>query len=295
MQQRRGRFDLDRRRLGLLLTGIGAAFTLGASAGVYLQLSQVERLRDEQPRHWVVVASVSVPERTIIVSGQVTVVKLPQSAIPPEASVYVPEPGATDERIEMGKSAALAKVIDKFTPQPISQNEVINLGRLGPNAVKDVPAYEIPPGKVWYHLPVKVGGGNPANERILIAFLDVVRPGNRIDMYYTTLEAPAEPIARAPAPTDELRGLVTRRIMQNIKVVNVGLFPIGASTARDERYLTLEVTPEEALTLKWLKDAATITGNIEFVLRSPQDVQAYPSATMDFQQISGTYGIGTGR
>lgn len=291
MQQRRRRFDLDRRRLGLLSTGIGAALTLGASAGVYLQVSQVERLREEQPRHWAVVASVSVPERTIIVAEQVTVVKLPQSAIPPEASVYVPEPGATDEQIEIGKRAALAKVIDKFTPHPISQNEVINLGRLGPSAVKDVPAYEIPPGKVWYHLPLRVG----ANERILITFLDFVRPGNRIDIYYTTLEAPAAPVARAPAPIDELRGLITRRIMQNIKVVNVGLFPIGASTSREERYLTLEVTPEEALTLKWLKDAATITGNIEFVLRSPQDVQMYPSATMDFQQISGTYGIGTGR
>jgi Flp pilus assembly protein CpaB len=95
----------------------------------------------------------------------------------------------------------------------------------------------------------------------------------------------------------EANFLVTRRLMQNIKVANVGLFPDAAGktpdTPRDERYLTLEVTPDEALILKWLKDAATLTGNIELVLRSPKDTIEFPPTTIDFPLMSRQYRLGT--
>ena len=56
------------------------------------------------------------------------------------------------------------------------------------------------------------------------------------------------------------------------------------------------MTPADALTLKWLKDAATITGNLEVVLRSPQDTETTTGpTTIDFDTIQRRTGIGTGR
>ena len=65
--------------------------------------------------------------------------------------------------------------------------------------------------------------------------------------------------------------------------------------AREFFSLTFEVTPDEALTLKWLKDAATLVGNIDVVLRSPVDTGTFPSQTITFDTMSQQFGIGRGQ
>jgi Flp pilus assembly protein CpaB len=294
---------MDRRRLGIILTASGVFLIAVASVLVYLLLVDADRVRASQPRRWVVVAAADIPERNLLTARQLTTVQLPDDAIPPGASVYAAEPGASDDRIEQGKRTAIAPLENQFTPQRIYAGEVINKDRLGEKAAKSAPAYEIPRGKVWYHFPVLLGGGNPPNSRLAVSILESVRAGDFVDIYYTTLEG-FPTTGGVLNPTDELRRVYTRRILENIKVVNVGPFPVGTTTggsssttavAREDRWLTFEVTPDDALTLKWLKDAATLTGNLEVVLRSPQDAESTGPATIDYDQIQRRTGIGTGR
>lgn len=283
--------ERNRRRVSYLLIGLGVLLALGAGGVTFVLAREAESALARQPTVWTAVAAVHIPERSAITREQVTVAQLPENAVPPEALFSRSEPGATEDQI---RQSLVTKAAGQFTPQAIYKGEVINSARLSDKVERVTPSYLIPPGKVWYHFPVRVGGGNPPNDRVLITFLNAVRPGDFVDIYYTSLEAPSSPQRANPAPTDQLRTLYTRRIMQNILVVNVGPFPVGIDTTRDDRYLTLEVTPDQALTLKWVKDAATITGNIEFLLRSPRDTQVYPAGTIDFDTVSQQTGIGTG-
>jgi Flp pilus assembly protein CpaB len=286
---------VNRRRVGILLTVIGLLTVVGVSAAVYFLTSEAERVRQSQPQRWVAVAALDIPERAVIGSSQVSMVLVPDTLIPPGAAVYTPGPDDTQDQIDQGKQSAAARVENQFTAQRIYRGEVINTVRLGREAARGAPAFEIPSGKVWYHFPVRLSGRDASASIQLAAFLDAVKPGDFVDFYYSTIEAPAGPTPTVPSPTDQLRGVYTRRLLENVKVVNVGYFPLGTATPRDDHYLTLEVTSDEVLVLKWLRDAATITGNLELVLRSPLDRESAPSATVDFDLVSRRFGIGTGR
>jgi len=203
--------------------------------------------------------------------------------------------------VESRKQGIVNRVKDQFTPTRIFKGEVINTERLGREAGKNTPSYDIPSGKVAYVFPIKVNGGSPANERLQLAFLNAVRAGDFLDIYYSALELPAgmtqeqEDRERSVHPANYLH---TRRMMQSLKVTNVGYFPDAggrSDTPREDRYLTFEVTPDEALELKWLKDVATLTGNIEFVLRSPLDTQALPQTEVNFELMSRQFNIAAGR
>ena len=149
---------------------------------------------------------------------------------------------------------------------------------------------------------MKVNGGSPANERLNLAFLNAVRPGDFLDIYFTSLEIPQgltpeqEDRARTSFPANYLH---TRRMMQSLKVINVGYFPETSGrpndTPREDRFLTFEVTPDEALGLKWLKDVATLAGNLEFALRSPLDTQPVPQTEVNFDLMRSQFNFGAGR
>lgn len=275
---------MNRRRIGFMLVGAGIVLALIAGVLVYMQASEVDSLREAQPKRGAVVALNDIPERSIITPEQIGLTLVQDAAIPPGAAFYFVGPGA---QAEAAAAEARKKVEGQFTPQRIFKGEVINTERLGREAAKASPAFEVPAGKVWYHFP--------ASQNMLIATLDLVRPGDFIDIYFTTEEGPPASSQAPGASIDQLRRLYTRRIMQNVKVLNVGMFPKGTITPPANRVITLEVTPDEALTLKWLKDAANVTGSLELVIRSPQDTQLLPPTTVDYQTISRQYGIGTER
>lgn len=292
---------MNRRRIGFVLIGAGVIIALLVGVLVFLQTSEADALRLASPKRWVAVAATDIPERTTITSDQIKLVKVPDDAVPPAAATFLEDGSMSGEVIENQKRAVLNQVANQFTAIRVYRGEVFNKDRLGREALKNSPSFELGQGKVAYAFPIRISGGNPANDRLLIALLNAVRPGDFIDVYYSSIEVPPG----ASAQEEERRGealaryLYSRRIMQNLKVMNVGFFPDAtgkaAETARDERYLTLQVTPDEALTLKWLKDAATLTGNLEFVLRSPVDTADFPATTVTYEMMATRYGIGTGR
>jgi Flp pilus assembly protein CpaB len=280
----------------LILAGIVLAGAIGFL--VYLQAADAEALRAAQPKNWGVVALIDIPERTTIQAEQLDVIRVPDLALPPGEAVYRPPVGATEAQIEVGKAQAKAKVVGQLTGERIYKGEVLNTERLGAPAVQARPALQVPPGKVWYHMPLSAGGGGAG--QALITALNFVRPGDTIDVYYSSTEtASAGAGGLGSNPTVEaLKGLYTRRVLQNIKVINVGPFPTGTPAAAADRLLTLEVNADDAPKLKWLKDAANIstaTGNMEFVVRSPQDPETTSSQTVNFDIMSAQTGIGTGQ
>lgn len=291
---------MDRRRIGFLLMGAGIVIALLVSVLVYLQTSEAAAIIAAQPTRWVAVAAVDIPERQVIAANQVALIKLPEEAVPPGSANYLPPANTPDVEVEIQKQAMARRIENQFTPQRIYKGEVINAERLGKEAGKNTPSYDLPEGRVAYVFPLRVAGGSPPNDRLLVAFLNAVRPGDFIDIFYSSIEYAG--MTREEQDRQRLSDanfLVTRRIMQNVKVANVGFFPDAtgkaAETGRDDRYITLEVTPDDALVLKWMKDAATLTGNLEFVLRSPKDVQPFAPTTIDYPLMQRQFGIGTGR
>ncbi|HWP38713.1 MAG TPA: SAF domain-containing protein [Gemmatimonadales bacterium] len=277
---------MNRRRIGFLFIALGAILSLFVGYFVFQTSAEAEQLRKEKPTRWVAVAAANVPERSTILADQVTLVRMPPEAIPPGAIATPPEQVIDRAQAER---ELLPRVVGQYTPQRIYVGEVYNADRLGrtapPPAPPDAPANAIPAGKVWYHFE--------ATQNQLISQLALVRPGDHVDVYYTTTEGLA-PVPETNPTTETLRRLYTRRILQNLKVQNVGPFPIGSNYDPPTRIITFEVTPDEALLLKWIKDAAKITGSIEMVVRSPQDRDLFPPLTIDFDTVSRETGIGTG-
>src|SRR6266545_3652933 len=177
---------MNRRRVGLVL--ILAGIVLAAAIGflVYQQADAAEQLRNAQPKNWGVVALVDIPERTTIQPEQLDVIRVPDLALPPGDAVYRPPVGASDAQVEVGKAQAKAKVVGQLAGERIYKGEVINTERLGTPAAQARPALNVPPGKVWYHLPINAGSGGGGIA--LITQLNFVRPGDAIDVYYTTTE-----------------------------------------------------------------------------------------------------------
>lgn len=289
---------MNRRRVGFLLIGAGILLGLIAGITVYLRVSQAEEQARAVPTLWVAVAASDIPERTVISSNQIAFVQLPLEAVPPGAKFHEKLP---DPQVPSTRQRLLLDIVDQFSAQRIYKNEVILTERLGKQAAKNTPSYDLPAGKVAFTFPVKLSGGTPANDRLTLAFINAIRAGDFVDIYFSNLEPPA-----GLSKEDEDRAqrvpmtyLQTRRVLQNIKVLFVGHYPDATGKAiespKDERFLTLEVTPDEALTIKWLKDAAQLAGNIDFVLRSPLDTQPFPATTVNLELMSRQHGFGPGR
>lgn len=293
---------MNRRKVGFILIGAGVILALTVGIVVYLEVADSEQLRATQAKRWVAVASMDIPERSVIGGEQVMLVQVPDAVVPPGAASYLPESGISVDDVDARKQNIVGRVRDQFTPTRIFKGEVINTERLGREAGKNTPSYDLPAGKVAFVFPMKVNGGSPANERLQLAFLNAIRPGDFLDIYFTSLEIPRgltqdqEERARS---SDAATYLHTRRMMQQLKVINVGYFPEtggrSSDTPREDRFLTFEVTPDEALQLKWLKDVATLAGNLEFALRSPLDTQPLPQTEVNFDLMRSQFNFGAGR
>src|SRR5262245_19057840 len=233
---------MNRRRIGFVLIGAGVIIALLVGVLVFLQASEAEALRQASPKRWVAVAGADIPERTTINADQIKVIQVPDDAVPPSAASFLPDSGMSGEQVEGQKRALVGQISNQFTANHVYRGEVFNKDRLGREALKNNPSFELAPGKVAYAFPIRINGGLPANDRMLIAFLNAVRPGDFIDVYYSSIEAPTP--SGSGQDVEQAKFLFTRRIMQNIKVMNIGQFPDAtgkaAETPRDERFLTLQ-------------------------------------------------------
>src|SRR2546421_2709165 len=232
----------------------------------YEQVLDVRRLRFSLATGSVVIVRAVIPLRTEIAASMVNVRTVP------------------DELVQAGAATKVEDVVGKFSPDAIAKGSVINTQKIGPVAVKNAPSFRIEKGKVMYVMPVSFAGS-----QFSIAQVNALRAGDRVDLLYTTINAPQ---GLTPEQRDQVRSnpipyLQTRIMLQDLRIQEIGsyapdgsLVPAtgdpnakGAGPSISGANIIFIVKPEESLVLKWLKDAATYykDSNIEMVLRSPAD------------------------
>ena len=276
---------MQRKRLGLILIGGGVLLALFVGYTVYTQVSEAERVKASLPTARVVIATADIPARTEIAASMVNIQTVP------------------NELVQAGAATKIEDVVGKFTPDALTKGEVINTQKIGPVAVKNAPSFRIEKGKVMFVMPVSFGGN-----QFSIAQVNALRSGDRVDLLYTTINAPQglTPDQRDAINANPTPYLQTRIMLQNLRIQEIGsyaadgsLVPAGGDPAKGgtsvaSSNIIFIVDPEEALVLKWLKDAATYykQSNVEMVLRSPaDDQQADNNMVVNFNYMQQKYNL----
>ena len=257
---------MNRKRLGYILIGSGLVLALFVGVTVYSQVNEAERVKASLPTARVVIATADIPARTEIAASMVNVRTVP------------------DELVQVGSATKVEDVVGKFSPDAITKGSVINTQKIGPVAAKNAPSFRIEKGKVMYVMPVAFAGS-----QFSIAQVNALRAGDRVDLLYTTINSPQGLSAdqRDDVRANPIPYLQTRIMLQDLRIQEIGsyapdgsLLPATGDPTKKDSTASLQganiifiVKPEEALVLKWLKDAATYykDSNIETVLRSPAD------------------------
>jgi Flp pilus assembly protein CpaB len=282
---------VNRKRLGYIFIGGGIFMALIVGVIVYGQVAEAERVKASLPKARVVIATADIPARTEIPAAMVNVRTVP------------------DELVQAGAATKIEDVVGQFTPNPILKGEVINTSRIGPVSAKNAPSFKIDKGKVMYVMPVDFGG---AGKPFAIAQVNALRAGDRVDLLYSTINVPQGLTAdqREEYLANPIPYLQTRIMLQDLRIQEIGtyapdgsLIPAsGDANSKDQGLGSLAdakiifiVTPEEALVLKWLKDAATYynrASNVEMVLRSPADEEkADPNLVVNFNYMREKYNL----
>lgn len=278
---------MQRKRLGYILIGGGFVLALVVGLMVYSQVSEAEKVRASLPTARVVIATGDIPARTEIAASMVNIRAVP------------------DELVQAGAATKVEDVVGKFSPDAVTKGSVINTQKIGPVAVKNAPSFRIEKGKVMYVMPVSFAGS-----QFSLAQVNALRAGDRVDLLYTTINAPSGMTAdqRDEVRANPIPYLQTRIMLQDLRIQEIGSYaPDGSlvpatgdpSAKKEAPSLTganiiFIVKPEESLVLKWLKDAATYykDSNIEMVLRSPADEeQADGNLVVNFNYMRDKYNL----
>ena len=275
------------KRVGIALTAAGLLVSLLVGVFVYSSVSEAQRIRASLPTTYVVIATSDIPARSEIATSMLGVQAIP------------------DQLMQNGIATRIEDVAGKFTPDGFVKGEIINTRKLGPVAARTTPSYGIEKGKVMYVMPVSFTG-----TEFSVARVNALRAGDRVDLLYTTLDAPPgltteqrDQVRAAPIPY-----LQTRIMLQGLRIQEIGSYAsdgslvpaTGDPTAKastpalDNASIIFVVKPEEALVLKWLKDAAMFyrDSNIEMVLRSPaDDEQADNNLVVNFNYMRDKYNL----
>jgi Flp pilus assembly protein CpaB len=275
-------------RLGFILTAIGLVLSLLIGVLVYSQVSEAERVRASLPSTFVIVAATDIPPRSEVAASMLAVSTVP------------------DPLIQDGEATRVEDVAGKYTPDGFIKGEVINTRKLGPTATKNTPSYAIEKGKVMYVMPVSFTG-----TELSITRVNALRAGDRVDLLYTTIDPPQglAPDQRDQVRADPIPYLQTRIMLQDLRIQEIGSYAAdgslvpattdtankGATPSLSNASIIFIVSPEEALVLKWLKDAAVFyrDSNVEMVLRSPaDDQQADNSLVVNLKYMQQKYNLG---
>lgn len=280
---------MQRKRLGYILIGGGLLVALFVGVMVYSQVSDAEHVKASLPTARVVIATADIPARSEIAASMVNVRTVP------------------DELVQAGAATKVEDVVGKFSPDAITKGAVISTQKIGPVAVKNAPSFRIEKGKVMYVMPVSFAGS-----QFSLAQVNALRSGDRVDLLYTTINAPQGLTAeqRQDVTADPIPYLQTRIMLQDLRIQEIGSYApdgslvpaTGDPSAKDKTAapslananIIFIVNPEEALVLKWLKDAATYykNSNIEMVLRSPaDDQQADNNLVVNFNYMQQKYNL----
>lgn len=275
-------------RLGFILTATGLVLSLLIGVLVYGQVADAQHVRASLPSNLVIVAATDIPPRSEVAASMLAVSTVP------------------DPLLQDGAATRVEDVAGKYTPEGFVRGEVINTRKLGPMATKNTPSYSIDKGKVMYVMPVSFTG-----TELSITRVNALRAGDRVDLLYTTIDPPSGLSAdqRDQVRADPIPYLQTRIMLQDLRIQEIGsyaadgsLIPASAAPTSQGSAPSLAnasiifiVSPEEALVLKWLKDAAVFyhDSNVEMVLRSPADDQpADNSLVVNFNYMRQKYNLG---
>jgi Flp pilus assembly protein CpaB len=257
---------MNRKRLSYLLTGIGVALALLVGVLVYSQVSDAERVKASLPTARVVIATENIPVRTEIAASMINVRTVP------------------DDLVQVGSATRIEDVVGKFSPDAIARGAIINTQQIGAIGEKNAPSFRIEQGKVMYVMPVSFAG-----TQFSIVQVNALRAGDRVDLLYTTINSPQNLTTeqRDAVLANPIPYLQTRVMLQDLRIQDIGAYAAdgslvsatgdpaakGAAPSLANANIIFVVAPEQALVLKWLRDAATYYkgSNIEMVLRSPAD------------------------
>jgi Flp pilus assembly protein CpaB len=276
---------VQRKRLGLFLIGGGVILALIVGVMVYSQVSDAEHIKAQLPTARVVIATADIPARTEIAASMINVQTVP------------------NELVQAGAATKVEDVVGKFTPNAITKGEVINTQKVGPIAAKNAPSFTIEKGKVMYVMPVSFAG-----TQFSLAQVNALRSGDRVDLLYTTINTPQNLTSdqRQSVEANPIPFLQTRIMLQDLRIQEIGSYaadgslvpaggdPKNGGTSIAAANIIFVVDPEEALVLKWLKDAATYykQSNVEMVLRSPaDDQQADNNLVVNFNYMQQKYNL----
>jgi len=276
---------VQRKRLGFILIGGGVLMALFVGVMVYSQVSEAEHVKAQLPTARVVIATADIPARTEIAASMINVQTVP------------------NELVQAGAATKIEDVVGKFTPNAITKGEVINTQKIGPVSVKNAPSFGIEKGKVMYVMPVSFAGS-----QFSLAQVNALRSGDRVDLLYTTINAPQNLSTdqRQNVEANPIPYLQTRIMLQDLRIQEIGSYaadgslvaaggdPKNGSASIASSNIIFIVDPEEALVLKWLKDAATYyqKSNVEMVLRSPADDQeADNNLVVNFNYMQQKYNL----
>jgi Flp pilus assembly protein CpaB len=206
-----------------------------------------------------------VATRDIALHAVITAADVAVREVPPE---MVPEDGLTDSQ----------EAIDQLTTAPIARGEIILRRRLikpdytGPNA-----AFVLDPQQVIVAFPMQD----------LLGSIDVVRPGDRVDIMITfDISKASQPVVpTGPSTTTGTAGaeMVTFTALQDVRVAAVMRDTTAQATAgkTSVKAILVALDEQDALVIKHLRDAGAST---DLALRSPA-----ASGTFDLTPIGDAY------
>jgi pilus assembly protein CpaB len=233
---------------GLLLAAVAGVLAFMA----VLQATSKPKAAEET-RVPVLVATRDIPVSAVLAAGDVTV-----RQVPPEV---VPEGAATDPKDAVGM----------VTTAAVARDEIILRSRLlKPDYVGPQVAFVMDPKKVVVAFPTID----------LLSSIDILRPGDRVDMMFSF------PLSKMNPDVQEMVNTLT--ILSDVQVAAVvraaggQANQPGQASAGAPKALLLALDPQDALTLKFLRDNGA---SADFALRSP----VAPSGPFTTVPVDGDY------
>ena len=208
----------------------------------------------------VVVAAQAVEVRSVLRAEDVAVKQMPVSAVPE------------------GALRAVEEVAGKITLVALYPGEVILTQRLvDPNltAADGRTAVVVAENEVLMAFPAAD----------LMSKAGILKPGDHVDLLFS-LKIPTNREAGAQNAQDELQ---TFDALSNVTIAaTVAGQSSGQGQTAPPEALLLTVSPQDALVLKYVKDAG---GVLDVVLRAPGDTKPYPAEPVDTDYVIRRYQI----
>lgn len=244
------------RRGGRIFIILGLILALIAGAGVFYVLATAEPQPTETPKTSLVVAVQNIPSRSEVSADRIQSVDWPLS---------IPTPiGAFSSPADVVGQLSLVPI---FPGQPIIDDMVIS--KTDAEGRHSNAALILEKGQVAVAFSITPGS----------AVANAIQAGDRVDLL-VTLSPQIETTSGSTA--------VSQKTLENILIIQVGIWPQpGADEASSDSsgasMVTVQLTEQDALTLKHLENAAS---SYTFVLRAANDEEIFATEPVTIEYIN---------